>query len=91
MTASQHERCNRCRFWLENTRHRDPNDENWGFGVCRRDTPKVVDCMVQALMPKLSYGQQEDPELDTVSMSTCSMWPATGAADWCGRFEEGAA
>lgn len=82
------ERCNNCRFWNENPHHRDPADEEWGFGQCRRNTPVVVESMVKALMPPLQFGQQVDPEIDTVAMTSCSMWPATFSADWCGDFED---
>lgn len=81
------EQCNTCRFWLEDMSNRDPNDPDWGFGHCRRSAPKVIDCMVQVHLPNLRYGQQSDPDIDTVSMTTCSMWPATSSVDWCGEFQ----
>lgn len=80
------EQCNRCRFWLEKMKHRDPNDENWGFGYCRLKPPVISETYVEALMPKLAYGQQEAPEINTVSLTTCTLYPATTSTDWCGAF-----
>lgn len=82
------EQCNRCRFWREDKAERDPNDPGWGFGLCRREPPRVSETYVAALMPKLEYGQQADPEIGVVAMTTASLFPATTLTDWCGRFEQ---
>jgi len=81
------EQCNRCRFWLEDKAGRDPNDPDWGFGRCRREPPRVSEAYVAALMPRLEYGQQADPEISTVEMTTASLFPATCSTDWCGHFD----
>ncbi|ARR52157.1 hypothetical protein HY78_01115 [Rhizorhabdus wittichii DC-6] len=80
------EQCNRCRFWREDKTARLDDDPDWRFGYCRARPPIVSESYVAALMPKLSYGQPEDPEIDIVSMTTCSLFPATGSTDWCGAF-----
>lgn len=79
--------CNRCRFWLEDMRVRDPRDENFGFGHCRREPPRLSEAMVKALRPKPSHNEQIEPEMTTTSMMTASLFPATFATDWCGRFK----
>lgn len=81
------EQCNRCRFWLEDMKERDPNDANWGFGRCRLRPPVISESYVAAFIPKLEYGQQCDPDIDTTSLSTASLYPATHSTDWCGSFE----
>lgn len=85
MTYTEH--CNRCRFWHEDMAVRDPADVNFGFGHCRRRPPVVIDSVVSALLPKLEYGQQADPEIGTASMSNASLWPVTFAMSWCGDFD----
>lgn len=80
------EQCNRCRFWAEDMKERDPNDANWGFGRCRLRPPVISETYVAALIPKLEYGQQCDPDIDTTSLSTASLFPATHSADWCGEY-----
>lgn len=82
------EQCNRCRFWREDMSARDPGDVDWGFGHCQRKPPTLVECMVKAHMVPLRYGQQEDPEIDSVTLSTCSMFPATSSTDWCGEYRQ---
>ncbi|MDB5733187.1 MAG: hypothetical protein JWQ03_3082 [Variovorax sp.] len=81
------DRCNRCRFWNEDMSARDPNDENFGFGQCRRKEPVLLQPLAMMLLPKLEFGQQVDPDLDVTSLTCASVWPATGATDWCGRYE----
>ncbi|MFC0305321.1 hypothetical protein ACFSTI_19525 [Rhizorhabdus histidinilytica] len=81
------EQCNRCRFWLEDMTDRDPNDPDFGFGRCRLRPPVVSETYVAALMPRLAYGRQEDPDMDTTSLVTASLYPATFSADWCGCFK----
>jgi hypothetical protein len=80
------DQCNRCQFWLEDKAEHDPNDPDWGFGRCRRQPPRVSEAYVTALMPKLEYGQQADPEIGTVQMTTASLFPATCSSDWCGAY-----
>ena len=91
MTAADPQRCNQCRFWRRSPVDNELNDPDWGFGLCRKRPPVLVDAMVSALMPRPSYLDQQDPDLDTVSLTTCSMWPATHSSDWCGAFETGEA
>lgn len=81
------ERCNTCRFWHEDLSVRDPADADFGFGHCRRRPPVVIDSVARALLPKLEYGQQSDPEIGTASMTDASLWPATFAMSWCGEFD----
>ena len=45
---------------------------------------------VAAFLPKLEYGQQADPEIDTPRLQCASLFPASFATDWCGRFEAAA-
>ncbi|MGW8278557.1 hypothetical protein ACWGK7_03550 [Sphingomonas aurantiaca] len=85
------ERCNRCRFWLEDMRDRDPNDTDWGFGSCRRRPPALVECIVRPLMPQLRYGQQEDPDMGPLDLVSATRFPATCSTDWCGEFQGPAA
>jgi hypothetical protein len=85
MTALQ---CNRCRFWCEEMKHRDPNDTEWGFGQCWRKPPVLMECMVKPQLAKLEYGQQVDLGIDAVQASIASVWPATHSHDWCGKFEK---
>jgi hypothetical protein len=80
------EQCNRCRFWCEEMKHRDPNDADWGFGRCRREPPRLSESYIAALMPKLEYGQQHDPDMDALQLSTASIFPATHSTDWCGKY-----
>lgn len=80
------QRCNRCCYWLEDMRSRDPADENWGFGSCRRRPPVLVECIVKPLMPQLRYGQQEDPDMDPLDLVSATRFPATTALDWCGDY-----
>jgi hypothetical protein len=56
------DQCNRCRFWFEDMKLRDPRDENWGFGSCRRAPPVIVDCLMAAQIERPVYGQQIDLE-----------------------------
>jgi hypothetical protein len=72
-------------------RHRDPNDENWGFGWCRRKPPVIVEAIVKPLMPQLRYGQQIDPDMDALDMVSASKYPSTDATAWCGEFERATA
>jgi hypothetical protein len=81
------DQCNRCRFWREDMTDRDPNDPDWGFGLCRREPPRVSEAYIAALMPRLQYGQQADPEICTTERVTASLFPATCSTDWCGRFK----
>lgn len=82
-----HERCNRCRFWLEDKSARDPNDVDGGYGSCRRSPPVLVECIVKPLMPQLSYGQQADPDMDPLDLVSATRFPATKSLDWCGGFQ----
>lgn len=82
--------CRACRFWRENESHRDPNDEGWGFGQCRRRGPIIVEAMFKAIMPAADYRTQIEPVLDDVEMTTASLWPATHSSDWCGEFQAAA-
>ena len=77
--------CNTCLFWKEDMRDRDPNDPYWGFGHCRREPPKLIECMMKPLLPKLEYGQFADLDLSTVDAFTASKFPATFSTDWCGK------
>lgn len=81
------ERCNRCRFWIEDMAHRDPNDADWGFGSCRRRPPVLVESVIAKTMPPLLYGQQTDPEMDALDLHAASRFPATASTDWCGEYE----
>ncbi|WP_156359151.1 hypothetical protein [Sphingomonas sp. Leaf242] len=81
------ERCNKCRFWLEDMSNRDPHDADWGFGSCRREPPRLVEVIVKPLMPALAYGQQTDPDMMPLDLVSASRFPATSAIDWCGRYE----
>lgn len=66
--------------------NRDPNDADFGFGHCRVKPPTLIECMVKAHMTPLRYGQLEDPEIDTVTLLSCSLFPSTASGDWCGQF-----
>ena len=81
------QRCNKCRFWLEDMADRDPNDPNWGFGSCRREPPRLIESIVKPLMPELRYGQQQDPDMGPLELVSASRFPATASTDWCGRYE----
>jgi hypothetical protein len=83
-------RCQSCRFWRESPEFGDPADSSWGFGSCRRRPPTLVDTVVQAIMPRARYGDQVDPEIDTVALMPASLWPSTHSSDWCGEFDAGA-
>lgn len=80
------EQCNRCRFWKDEPRYRDPNDDDWSFGLCRRSPPVLSDAMLAATMPRPVYGQQIDSSMDALSLMPASLWPATHSQDWCGDF-----
>lgn len=81
------ERCNKCRFWLEDMADRDPNDPDWGFGSCRREPPRLVECIIKPLMPELRYGNQTDPDMGPLALYSASCFPATSSIGWCGRYE----
>jgi hypothetical protein len=81
------ERCNKCRFWHEDMADRDPNDANCGYGSCRREPPRLVEAIVKPLMPELRYGHHTDPDMSPLELLSASRFPATGATDWCGRYE----
>ncbi len=81
------DQCNQCRFWREEMDHRDPNDVNWGYGWCRRNPPTIVESVAVHMLPPLRYGQQVDPDLDTVDLISASKFPSTFATEWCGKFE----
>lgn len=81
------ERCNRCRFWREDMEHRDPSDENWGFGSCRRRPPVILETVAKHMLPPLRYGQQVDPDLDPLDLHSASRFSGTSSTDWCGAFE----
>jgi len=87
MSELPYERCNRCRFWREDLKHRDPNDVDCGLGWCRVRPPVLVECIVQPLMPQLAYGQQIDMEMDALDLISATKFPATTSIDWCGQFE----
>jgi len=78
--------CNGCRFWREKSETRDPNDAAWSFGTCRRRPPVISEALIEAVRPLPSYREAVDPELDVVTMTSASVWPATHSADWCGEF-----
>lgn len=80
------ERCNKCRFWLEDMADRDPNDPDWGFGSCRLRPPRLIECIVQPLMPQMRYGQQADPDMAPLALVSASRFPATFSTDWCGAY-----
>ena len=84
------ERCNRCRFWIEDIAERDPNDPDWGFGWCRRRPPVLVECIAKPLMPQLRYGQSVDPDMSPLDLVSASKHPATHSVDWCGEYERNA-
>lgn len=67
-------------------RDRDPNDPDWGFGSCRREPPRLVECIVKPLMPPLRYGNQADPDMTPLDLVSASCFPATNSTDWCGRY-----
>ena len=79
--------CNRCRFWREADEHRDPADENWGWGQCRRGAPQIVSAMLAPQMPQLRYGQQADIDVDAIDVATASLFPVTHSSEWCGQFD----
>lgn len=81
------QRCNTCRFWLEDMSVRDPNDINGGYGSCRLRPPVLLDCIVKPLMPQLSYGQLTDPDMDPLELVSATRFPATQATDWCGQYQ----
>ena len=81
------ERCNKCRFWLEDMTDRDPNDSDWGFGSCRREPPRLIECIVKPLMPQLRYGEQTDASMSPLDLLSASHFPPTHSRDWCGRYE----
>lgn len=85
--APSHERCNRCRFWLEDMQHRDPNNADGGYGSCRLHPPVLVECIVKPLMPQLAYGQQADPDMDPLDLVSATRFPATQSLDWCGQYQ----
>lgn len=70
---------------------RDPNDENFGFGSCRRKPPVIIDCLVAAQIEPPAYGQQIDLELATTELLRASRFPVTSATDWCGKFAQAGA
>lgn len=81
------ERCNRCRFWSEDMTTRDPADENFGFGHCRRSPPVMIPQIAAMQIQPPSHRQQTDLELDITAAHTASRFPATFSADWCGEYE----
>lgn len=81
------DRCNKCRFWLEDMTNRDPNDPDWGFGSCRREPPRLIEAIVKPLMPELRYGQLNDFDMSPLELVGASRFPATHSSDWCGRYE----
>jgi hypothetical protein len=87
MTGVPYERCKSCRFWCKNEKISDPEDSEWGFGSCRLRPPILVDGMVRALMPKAMYGEQVEPEMDTLALMPASLWPSTTGYDWCGEYQ----
>ena len=86
MTAAQ---CNACRFWKLEDETKDPNDPNWGFGFCRRKPPVLVDCLIAAEIVPPRYGDQTDLDrLTPLGAYGASVYPATFATDWCGKYVE---
>ncbi len=81
------ERCNRCRFWSEEMAHRDPSDDDFGFGWCRRRPPVLIETIVKPLLPALRYGQQTDEDMSALDLVSASKHPATHSLDWCGEYE----
>lgn len=87
MSDAKPESCGSCRFWRLDEAREDPNDPGCGPGWCRRDPPVLIQQMAVMLLPRLEYGQQVDPELDTNDLVSASQHPGTWSTDWCGRFE----
>jgi hypothetical protein len=81
-------RCNRCRFWQEHMPLRDPNDEDWGFGECRRNPPVLISCLVGLQVDRPRFGQQTDLDVDPLNLSAATRFPVSTATDWCGRFSQ---
>lgn len=81
------ERCARCRFWIEDKRHTVPTDPDFAFGSCRRSPPRIIGEVARAIMPPPEYGNQVEPEIGTVALTTATLFPATHSNDWCGAFE----
>lgn len=81
------ERCQGCRYWREDARHTDPSDPSFAFGSCRREPPRIIGDIARVIMPAPEYGQQVDPEIDVVALTTATLFPATHSTDWCGQYE----
>lgn len=80
------ERCQRCHYWREDKRHTDPSDPDFAFGSCRRAAPRIIGEIARVIMPAPEYGNQVEPEISTVAMTTATLFPATHSADWCGEY-----
>jgi hypothetical protein len=84
------EACHTCRFWLADRAPNSNEAEDETFGWCRRHPPKIIDHMARIAIRTPGFGGNVvDPE-DVASSSTvsnASMFPATYATEWCGRFE----
>lgn len=89
LSTPRDKQCNRCRFWLEDMRHRDPQDADFGFGSCRLKPPIVIDALVtvQIDRPRWGSGEVFDDIVDTTSLARASRHPMTFATDWCGEFK----
>ena len=89
MTGRQ---CNGCRFCKLDETTIDPNDDNWGFGFCRRKPPVLVDSIIPAEIVPPRYSHQSDLDRPGPDEAySASIWPATFATEWCGEYEGEAA
>ncbi|WP_242183129.1 hypothetical protein [Sphingomonas sp. CARO-RG-8B-R24-01] len=88
MSRVKASRCNRCVFWLEDMRVRDPADEDFGFGACRLKPPVLIDSLVAAQIERPSWGSGDVPDdiIGTIELNRASRWPTTFATDVCGDF-----
>jgi hypothetical protein len=78
------EHCNRCRFWQPAPKSIGEHHKEAGLGSCRVAPPVLVQQIAGMLAPR---GEFMRPELSIADTAAASIFPATFATDWCGRFE----
>jgi hypothetical protein len=86
------EACATCRFWNAETvkgSDRGPDAAGFGFGVCRRRPPVVLDTLAQmsATPPRPGNAVDMDEVFSSVSLYDSTVFPGTYYSTWCGEFE----
>jgi hypothetical protein len=84
------EACHACRFWQIDPHEEIADGGEMNHGWCRREPPQIIEHMARMAIQQPGFGGINIDREDVANagqVHRATLYPATFATEWCGRFE----